>query len=111
MISRSTVTELPQGSRHQHDKQGQTDQSLLDQHVNRPGHVPATLAKAVGELSQHVDVADPDSWTDHEERELLELYLVQRAMTSMTDSEKRADAIKRAAAQGVIKDQRGSFVA
>ena len=84
---------------------------LLDQHVNRPGHVPATLAKAVAELAQHTDVAHPESWTDHEERELLVLYLEQRAMTNMTNSDKRADAIKRAAAQGVIADRRGSFVA
>jgi hypothetical protein len=84
---------------------------LLDQHVNRPGHVPATLAKAVAELEQHTDVAHPESWTDHEERELLVLYLEQRAMTNMTDSDKRADSIKRAAAQGVIADRRGSFIA
>ena len=84
---------------------------LLDQHVNRPGHVPATLAKAVAELERHTDVAHPESWTDHEERELLVLYLEHRAMTSMTNSDKRADEIKRAAAQGVIADRRGSFVA
>jgi hypothetical protein len=83
---------------------------LLDQHVNRPGHVPATLAKAVAELGQHTDVAHPESWTDHEERELLRLYVELRATTNMTDSDKRADSIQRAVAQGVISDSRGSFV-
>jgi len=84
---------------------------LLDQHVNRPGHVPVTLLQAVDELAQHTDVARPELWTDHEERELLNLYLERRAMTNMTDSVKRADAITRAVRQGVISDQRGSFVA
>jgi hypothetical protein len=84
---------------------------LLDQHVNRPGHVPATLRQGVDELEQHTDVAHPELWTDHEERELLDLYLERRAMTNMTDSVKRGDAIKSAVRQGVISERRGSFVA
>lgn len=82
---------------------------LLDQHVNRPGHVPATLSKAVDELAQHTDASHPESWTDQEERELLAIYLQQRAMTNMTDSETRANSIKRAAQRGVISETRGSF--
>ena len=82
---------------------------LFDQHVNRPGHVPSTLAKALEELAHHVDVSRPESWTDHEERELLDLYVEHRAMTNMTESNKRADAIRRAVQQRLISDRRGSF--
>jgi hypothetical protein len=82
---------------------------LFDQHVNRPGHVPSTLAKALEELALHVDVSQPQNWTDHEERELLDLYVEHRAMTNMTDSNKRAEAIRRAVQQGLISDRRGSF--
>jgi len=83
---------------------------LFDQHVNRPGHVPSTLAKALDELAHHIDVSQPEHWTDLEESELLDLYVQQRAMTNMTDSNKRADAIKRAVQQNLISDRRGSFV-
>jgi hypothetical protein len=71
--------------------------------------VPSTLAKALEELAHHVDVSHPESWTDHEERELLDLYVEHRAMTNMTQSTKRADAIRRAVQQRLISDRRGSF--
>ena len=82
---------------------------LLDQHVNRPGHVPKTLAQALAAITP--SVADPAGWTDDDERELLHAYIELRAGTSMTDSDKRAQAIFEAAARDVVSSRRGSFVA
>lgn len=81
---------------------------LLDQHVNRPGHVPDTLEKAVALMS---GVGDPNSWSDQEEERLLDLYVDLRAKTSMTDSDKRAHIVLEAADKGVLSRQRGSFKA
>ena len=78
---------------------------LLDQHVNRPGHVPATLAKAVSALG----AGDPQQWSDHDEARLLDLYIDLRAKTTMTDSSKRRNAIFEAADDGIISRCRGSF--
>lgn len=79
---------------------------LLDQHVNRPGHVPATLREA---LQQMGDTGDPQTWTDADERRLLDHYIDLRARTSMTDSDKRAHVILEAVENRVISDRRGSF--
>lgn len=83
---------------------------LLDQHVNRPGHVPATLAKAVEAVSGEIDTAHPGSWGDDEEGLLLKKYLELRNRTSMTDSQSRADKILRKAEAGFISNRRSSFV-
>jgi hypothetical protein len=83
---------------------------LLDQHVNRPGHVPKTLAQAVDRLARQRRADDPDGWFDAQERELLEEYVMLRSGTSMTDSDKRAQVVLNAVSQGVISDRRGSFV-
>ena len=78
---------------------------LLDQHVNRPGHVPATIAKAVTQMGG----GDPAAWADAQEKQLLNIYLELRALTSMTDSNKRADTIRKAATAGLASDKRGSY--
>jgi hypothetical protein len=78
---------------------------ILDEHVNRPGNVPGTLAKAVNQMGS----GDPQSWTDVDEARLLTLYLQARARTSMTDSNTRADRIRQSVAQGLASDKRGSF--
>jgi len=83
---------------------------LLDQHVNRPGHVPKTLAAGVAELPQKL-AAKPSTWTDADEHDLLERYLVLRAATNMTESDKRAQVVLDAVSRGVISDTRGSFAA
>lgn len=83
---------------------------LLDQHVNRPGHVPKTIAQAVDQLAHDQSPADPAGWSDEEERELLKEYVVLRSGTSMTDSDKRAQIVLDAVSRGVISDRRGSFV-
>ncbi len=83
---------------------------LLDQHVNRPGHVPKTLAAAVAELPKKL-AAKPGGWKDKHERDLLERYLELRAATTMTDSDKRAQVVLDAVSRGVISNRRGSFAA
>lgn len=83
---------------------------LLDQHVNRPGHVPRTLAQAVGEFTQDLGADDPETWGFAEEQRLLDIYLRRRHQTSMTDSRMRAQRTLEAVAAGLASDQRGSFV-
>jgi hypothetical protein len=82
---------------------------ILDQHVNRPGHVPSTLVDALAELARVVDVDHPDQWSDEEERELLEIYLHRRAGTSMTHGAARGEAVRAAVEAGRLSDRRGSF--
>ncbi len=79
---------------------------LLDQHVNRPGHVPRTLTQAINGMVGALG-ANPDRWSSTDEVKLLDRYLNLRARTNMTDSNQRARNIERA---GASKD-RGSFVA
>ena len=82
---------------------------LLDQHVNRPGHVPRTLTNAVNELTEELDIAHPETWGDTEEARLLEEYLQLRASTSMTHAEQRAVTVANQVEQGVISNKRHSF--
>jgi hypothetical protein len=82
---------------------------LLDEHVNRPAHVPGTLGGALDELATHVDVRHPDDWSDAEEQELLALYLEHRATTSITDGAARAEAVRAAMTRGTISGRRDSF--
>lgn len=83
---------------------------LLDQHVNRPGHVPRTLTQAVDELTRELGGDDPENWGFAEEQRLLDIYLRRRHRTSMTDSRMRAQRTLDAVAAGLASDQRGSFV-
>lgn len=82
---------------------------ILDEHVNRPGHVPGTLADALDELATHADVDQPQAWADHEEQELLSIYLERRATTTMTDAAKRGETVRTAVTAGTISNRRGSF--
>ncbi len=84
---------------------------LLDQHVNRPGHVPATLADAIEALAGDMDIQHPERWGDDEEGRLLTKYLELRSGTSMTDSAKRADRILAKATAGALSTRRNSYVA
>jgi hypothetical protein len=81
---------------------------LLDQHVNRPGHVPKTLAQAVRGIT--AELCGPEAWGSTEERQLLARYLDLRHETSMTSSAMRAKETQRAVARGLASDERGSFV-
>lgn len=82
---------------------------LLDQHVNRPGHVPGTLSRAVDKLVAQLGANNPATWTDTQERKLLDIYIDLRAGTSMTDSTKRANTIRAAVTAGLASDKRGSY--
>jgi len=82
---------------------------ILDEHVNRPGHVPATLANAVNQFIAATGKSDPSTWTDQDEAGLLNKYINIRNGTSMTDSNNRAIRIRQAVANGLASDKRGSF--
>jgi hypothetical protein len=82
---------------------------ILDEHVNRPGHVPGTLTGAVQQFIASTGRADPAVWTTPDERRLLDIYIQRRNGTNMTDSANRADRVRQAVAAGVISDARGSF--
>lgn len=79
---------------------------LLDQHINRPAHVPGTLGDAVRDLAE--DLGNPSDWDDAAEQRLLDRYLQLRHRTSMTDSQKRARQIL-GLAGSVVSARRGSF--
>ena len=82
---------------------------ILDEHVNRPGHVPGTIAKAVDQLVAQIGIENPEIWTDVEEQRLLDIYIQLRAQTNMTDSIKRAESVRQAVAKGLISNRRGSY--
>jgi len=82
---------------------------ILDEHVNRPGHVPGTLAAAVDKFINSTGKTDPTTWTDQDEASVLNSYIKIRNGTSMTDSQARADRIRQAVANGLASDKRGSF--
>ncbi|MGZ5436841.1 MAG: SH3 domain-containing protein [Pyrinomonadaceae bacterium] len=82
---------------------------LLDQHVNRPGNVPQTLADAVNQFINSTGKNDPTTWTDADELNVLNIYIARRANTGMTDSTDRANRVRQAVANGLASDRRGSF--
>jgi hypothetical protein len=82
---------------------------LLDEHVNRPGNVPRTLASAVNQFINATGKSDPSTWTDQDEANLLDIYIQRRATTGMTDSTKRANQIRQAVNNGLASAKRGSF--
>lgn len=82
---------------------------ILDEHVNRPGHVPGTLEGAVAQFMSLPGKANPATWTDQDEHDLLNGYIQRRNKTNMTDSQKRAERIRDAVAAGLASNKRGSF--
>ena len=82
---------------------------ILDQHVNRPGHVPNTLAGAVNQFITATGKSDPTTWTDEDEAKVLNIYIQRRNGTSMTDSQNRADRVRQAVNNGLASAKRGSF--
>lgn len=84
---------------------------LLDQHVNRPGHVPGTLSRAVAKCVAEFGFDAPHVWKDDHEQKLLDMYVQLRAQTNMTDSTKRADTIRKAVVTGLASSRRGSYQA
>jgi hypothetical protein len=84
---------------------------LLDEHVNRPGHVPGTMAGAVDQFISATGKADPATWATQDERRLLDIYIERRNHTTMTDPQNRANRVRQALAAGLVSDARGSFQA
>jgi hypothetical protein len=88
--------------------------NLLDQHVNRPGHVPTVWVKAVSAFVAAGGRPDPATWTDGDERAVMKRYLDLRLThgdkQKMTDSDGRAKRIANAVKDGRLSDRRGSFV-
>jgi len=82
---------------------------LLDEHVNRPGHVPGTLAGAVNQFINSSGKSDPATWSDQDEANLLNTYIQNRNKTNMTDSQNRADKVRAAVNNGLCSAKRGSF--
>jgi hypothetical protein len=82
---------------------------LLDQHVNRPGHVPKTIASAIDAQIAASGRSDPAKWQDGDEAAALRRYIVLRESTSMTDSTARAGRINDAVTRGELSVKRGSF--
>ncbi|HYW73268.1 MAG TPA: SH3 domain-containing protein [Pyrinomonadaceae bacterium] len=82
---------------------------ILDEHVNRPGHVPGTLAAAVNDFINSGGASDPTNWGTPDEAKLLNFYIKRRSQTSMTDSNNRAQRIRQAVANGLASADRGSF--
>jgi Bacterial SH3 domain len=82
---------------------------LLDEHVNRPGHVPGTLEGAVNQFITATGKSDPTTWTNQDEATLLNIYIQRRNNTNMTDSNDRANRIRQAVNNGLASAQRGSF--
>lgn len=82
---------------------------LLDQHVNRPGHVHKILEQAIDRFYRQGRSKTPESWSIADELHLLDIYLELRHQTSMTDSRQRAQRTLDAVRVGLASDQRGSF--
>ncbi len=81
---------------------------VLDEHVNRPGHVPGTLRNAINGLPPGTD---PAQWGDAEEADLIQRYAAAREATNMTNPADRATSIRNCVGAGTLSDKRGSFVA
>ncbi|MBA2933869.1 hypothetical protein HZF05_07110 [Sphingomonas sp. CGMCC 1.13654] len=85
---------------------------LLDQHVNRSGNVPTTIAQAIVDLLVAGRVSpDPFTWSEADEHRLIEHYLVLRAQTRKTNGQARADQVFAAAQNGFLQLARGAFSA
>lgn len=81
---------------------------LLDNHVNRPGYLVDTLAKAL----KNSGLNNPKLWTNDDEKKFLSEYLDIRKSYGkypMTDAEQRALVTKKYVTRGIISDERGSF--
>ncbi len=85
---------------------------LLDNHVNRPGHVRGGVAKALER--SHLTSTELSRGGDREDQLVLKNYLDIRqtyGKNPMNDARQRASVILGYVVDGIISDRRGSFVA
>jgi hypothetical protein len=75
---------------------------VLDEHVNRPGHVPGTLGAAIAALG--LGAPDPAR-----EAALIRAYEAARVKTTMTDPKLRAQRLAECVHDGVLSAEPGSF--
>lgn len=83
---------------------------VLDEHVNRPGHVPRTLETALtAAFGAQVAAQTPAGWSEDDEAKLITAYIDARGHTNMTDSTKRAGRIGECIKTGQLSADRASF--
>jgi LysM repeat protein len=81
---------------------------LIDQHVNRPGHVKMVIKKALASLA--ITPQQLAAGKDDDEMKVIKKYIAIRNTTSMTDPQKRADVVKSFLDRGLISAKKKSFV-
>jgi len=81
---------------------------LLDQHVNRPGHVKTVVASALSQSG--ITPQQMANGTDADELKVINKYLAIRRTTSMTNSDTRAKVVQHFLDKGLIKATKKSFV-
>lgn len=81
---------------------------LLDQHVNRPGHVKKVVASSLSQSG--ITPQQMANGTDADELKVINKYLAIRRTTSMTNSDTRAKVVKNFLDKGLIKATKKSFV-
>jgi LysM repeat protein len=84
---------------------------LIDQHVNRPGHVIKVVEAAIAQSGKTANTIA--SGTDEDELRVINSYLEIRktfGKSIMTDSAKRAEVAKASLLAGKISAKKGSFV-
>lgn len=81
---------------------------LIDQHVNRPGHVKKVVLQALqqsGFTPQQLA-----NGSDADELKVIKKYITIRNTTSMTHADKRAAVVKGFLDKGLISAQKKSFI-
>lgn len=80
---------------------------LIDQHVNRPGHVKKVVLQALQQTGMTPQKLA--SGSDDDEMKVIKKYIAIRNTTSMTDPQKRADVVKSFLDKGLISAKKKSF--
>lgn len=81
---------------------------LIDQHVNRPGHVKTVIKKALANLG--ITPQQLAAGSDEDEMKVIKKYIAIRSTTSMTHSDERAKVVKNFLDKGLISAKKKSFV-
>jgi len=84
---------------------------VLDNHVNRPAYIASCLTQAMDAAG--LAGSDPKGWDTTDERRLIGHYLTIRERhghSPMTDAARRAEVTLRYVTEGIISNERGSFV-